>query len=57
MLVVLNKNRGLIIEVWVSYREKSIISNLCGRVSHISHHGNQSLINDRNGIFSNYYAL
>ena len=47
MLVVLNEYRGLIIKIRVGNGQKLVIPNLCGGVTHVSHHGYKSLLDDR----------
>ena len=47
MLVVLNEYRGLIIKIRVGNGQKLVIPYLGGRVTHVSHHGYKSLLDDR----------
>jgi hypothetical protein len=47
MFVVLYKYRGLIKEIRVGNGQKLVIPNLCGGVTHVSHHGYKSVLDDR----------
>jgi hypothetical protein len=47
MLVVLYEYRGLIKEIRVGNGQKLVVPYLGGRVTHVSHHGNKSVLDDR----------
>lgn len=52
MFVVLNEYRGLIVEVRVSYRKESVVAHLSSRITHISHHRHQCLVNHRDRVLA-----
>jgi hypothetical protein len=51
VFVVLYEDGCLIVEIRVCHRQETVVPNLCGRVTHIPHHCNKGLINNRNWVF------